>query len=107
MNADLVRELISKWREQAKKRHALCVEAAGEEKFFHAGRCEQLHDCADLLEVALHDWIVRDHNAVTAEVKVAGTDEDGNCRIIAYTTPLELENCPPMVCKRVRISLAP
>jgi len=107
MDANVVRELIAKWREQAKQRHARCLETTGEEKFFHAGRCEQLHTCADLLELALHDWIARDHNAITAEVKAAGTDENGICRIIAITTPLELGNCPPIIYKRVRISLAP
>lgn len=46
-------------------------------------------------------------NGVTVEIKVAGTDEEGNCRIIAFTTPLELEKSPPLIYRRAKLVLQP
>lgn len=46
-------------------------------------------------------------DAVTVEVKQAGTDADGVCRIIAITTPMELEKGPPIVYRRAKLVLQP
>ena len=46
-------------------------------------------------------------DAVTVEVKAVGTGEDGVCRIIAYSTPLELAKGPSLVYKRAKLVLQP
>lgn len=55
----------------------------------------------------LREWGNMFRNAVTVEVKSAGTDEEGNCRIIAFSTPLELAKGPSLVFKRAKLVLQP
>ena len=46
-------------------------------------------------------------DAVTVEVKAVGTDEDGICRVVAYSTPMELAKGPSLAYKRAKLVLQP
>lgn len=61
--------------------------------------CRELEDAADALLLVA--------NGVVVEVKQAGTDEDGICRVIATTTPDELAKGPSIVYRRARLALQP
>ena len=67
---------------------------------------DTLRDAAAEIE-RLREWGNMFRNAVTVEVKSAGTDEEGNCRIIAFSTPLELAKGPSLVFKRAKLVLQP
>lgn len=42
-------------------------------------------------------------NAPIVEIKEIGTDENGQCRVLAFSTPEELAKGPPLVYRRVRL----
>ena len=80
---------------------------------FDAAAAVQYREAADALEAQareierLREWGNMFRNAVTVEVKSAGTDEEGNCRIIAFSTPMELAKGPSLVFKRAKLVLQP
>lgn len=55
----------------------------------------------------LRDFTGAWEKAPIVEVKAVGTDENGNCRVIAYTTPEELQKGLSLAYKRARIMLPP
>ncbi len=67
---------------------------------------DTLRDAANEID-RLREFAEAWRTAPVVEVKQAGTDEDGICRVLAFSTPAELSKGPPLVFRRARIVLQP
>ncbi len=67
---------------------------------------DTLRDAANEID-RLREFTEAWRTAPTVEVKAAGTDMEGNCRVFALSTPEELSKGPSLLFKRARIVLEP
>lgn len=65
---------------------------------------DTLRAAADEID-RLREFVEAWQEAPVVEVKEAGTDEGGHCRVLAFSTPEELRKGPSLLFKRAKIIL--